>query len=187
MGLAVSQGGGVRDVGVRKGSWDVSPARQPRSPSALQASRVYQVQSGSAGTHWICSKETVSPALPGPASPSGGHRAVLRPFRTTRRSWTVPVTTVMVTEDQVWTDVLAMGHHPSFAGGPRLLSQGSQRPSESLSFVHGLQQGGRRDPLTTLFWMPSGDPRMGLAWPLPPGSPGLVQGTHSRQRGRSSI
>lgn len=41
-----------------------------------------------------------------------------RPFITTTNEWTAPVTTVMVTEDQVWTDSLAMGHHPYFTGRP---------------------------------------------------------------------
>lgn len=78
------------------------------------------------------------------------------PFSTTSKEQTAPVTTVMVTEDQVWPDGLAMGHLSYFAVRPRLLSQCSRWPSESLNFVQGLQRGGRRDPLTTLFWVPLG-------------------------------
>lgn len=45
------------------------------------------------------------------------------PFSTTSNEQTAPVTTVMVTEDQIWPDGLAMGHLSYFAVRPRLLSQ----------------------------------------------------------------
>lgn len=45
-------------------------------------------------------------------------RGCVQTLSTTTDEWTAPVTTVMVTEDQVWTDGLVMGHHLYFTVRP---------------------------------------------------------------------